>query len=138
MRGAEQIARDLIRSAVGAVFGGRFEGTDTRTVVEWFDLGGSLPLSDGTSADEVIALSGGVQGLRELAERAGVPAGAPTPAVASAVDFVLEGLYAQKKISRSEERGYAATEATPRRPNRREEPIDDEVRMPTGKKKYYN
>ena len=113
LRGAEQIARDLIRSAVGSVFTGMFDGVDTRTVIEWFDLGGSLPLSDATSADEVIALTGGVQGLRELADGAGVPPGAPAPAVASAIDFVLEGLYAQKKISRSDERGYAANEAAP-------------------------
>jgi magnesium chelatase subunit I len=139
LRGAEQVARDLIRSAVGNVFTGRFDGSDTRTVVEWFDLGGSLPLSDGTSADEVIALAGGVQGLRELADHAGVPPGAPAPAVASAIDFVLEGLYAQKKIARSEERGYAAAESAPRRPNRREETaMEEEIRMPTGKKKYYN
>ena len=62
------------------------------------------------------------------------------PAVASAIDFVLEGLYAQKKISRSDERGYSAgTESAPRRPSRREEPVDEEVRLPgAGKKKYYN
>ena len=110
LRGAEQVARDLIRSAVGSVFTGMFEGQDTRTVVEWFDLGGSLPLSDTSSADEVVEQTRGVQGLRELAERAGLAAGAPAPAVASAIDFVLEGLYAQKKISRSDERGYAAAE----------------------------
>src|SRR5438067_813669 len=81
LRGAEQVARDLIRSAVGNVFTGRFDGTDTRTVVEWFDLGGTLPLSDGTSADEVIALAGGVQGLRALADRAGVPTGSTAPEV---------------------------------------------------------
>jgi magnesium chelatase subunit I len=139
LRGAEQIARDLIRSAVGSVFTGIFDGVDTRTVIEWFDLGGALPLSDASSAAEVIGLTGGVQGLRELANGAGVPPGAPAPAVASAIDFVLEGLYAQKKISRSEERGYAANEAAARRPSRREEPaLDEEIRMPTGKKKYYN
>src|SRR6478735_6594229 len=49
LRGAEQVARDLIRASVGTVFTGMFEGVDTRTVVEWFDLGGSLPLEDGTS-----------------------------------------------------------------------------------------
>src|SRR5438477_12243459 len=69
LRGAEQIARDLIRSAVGSVFSGMFDGVDTRTVVEWFDLGGSLPLGDSTSADDVIAQTRSVQGLRELAER---------------------------------------------------------------------
>jgi magnesium chelatase subunit I len=139
LRGAEQIARDLIRSAVGSVFSGMFDGVDTRKVVEWFDLGGSLPLSDSTSADEVIAQSRTVQGLRELAERAGLPPGAAAPSVASAIDFVLEGLYAQKKISRTEERGYSGAEATPRRNNRREEVnVDDDIRLPNSKKKYYN
>jgi magnesium chelatase subunit I len=138
LRGAEQIARDLIRSAVGSVFTGIFDGVDTRTVVEWFDLGGSLPLSDTTSADDVIQQTRAVQGLRELAAHAGLKPGATAPAVASAVDLVLEGLYAQKKISRSEERGYGAAESAPRRNQRRDEAsLDEEIRMP-GKKKYYN
>jgi magnesium chelatase subunit I len=139
LRGAEQIARDLIRSAVGAVFTGMFDGVDTRTVIEWFDLGGTLPLSDTSPADDVIAQTRGVQGLRELTAHAGVAPGAAAPSVASGIDFILEGLYAQKKISRSEERGYSAAEAAPRRGARREEPtIDEEIRMPAGKKKYYN
>ena len=44
LRGAEQVARDLIRSAIGNVFTGIFDGADTRSVIEWFDLGGTLPL----------------------------------------------------------------------------------------------
>jgi magnesium chelatase subunit I len=109
-------------------------------VSEWFDLGGTLPLSDTTAASDVVALTRGVQGLRELAERTGLAAGAPAPSVASAIDFVLEGLYAQKKISRSDERGYAAgADAAARRQTRREEPaLDEEIRIPGGKKKYYN
>ena len=139
LRGAEQIARDLIRSAVGSVFSGMFDGADTRKVIEWFDLGGTLPLADSSSADEVINQARTVQGLRELAERASLPPGAPAPLVASAIDFVLEGLYAQKKISRSEERGYSGAEAAPRRTARRDEvTLDDDIRMPNSKKKYYN
>jgi magnesium chelatase subunit I len=140
LRGAEQIARDLIRSAVGAVFTGMFDGVDTRTVIEWFDLGGSLPLSDTSPADEVILQTRGVQGLSELTIHAGLAPGAAGPSVASAIDFILEGLYAQKKISRNEDRGYSAAEAAaPRRGARREEPaMDEELRMPAGKKKYYN
>src|SRR5881296_934395 len=84
LRGAEQVARDLIRSAVGSVFTGLFDGVDTRTVVEWFDLGGSLPLGDTTSADDVIAQTRGVQGIVELAEKGGLRGGAPAPLVASA------------------------------------------------------
>jgi magnesium chelatase subunit I len=139
LRGAEQVARDLIRSAVGSVFTGMFDGVDTRTVVEWFDLGGTLPLSDGMAAADVLSATCGVQGLPELAAHAGLPPGAPAPMVASAIDFVLEGLYAQKKISRRDDRGYAAAEGTPRRAGRREEPsLPEEARIPTGKKKYYN
>jgi magnesium chelatase subunit I len=80
-----------------------------------------------------------VQGILELAGKAGLPGGAPAPRVASPLDFVLEGWYAQKKISRNEERGYAAAESAPRRPTRREEQtLDEEIRIPSGKKKYYN
>src|SRR5438477_70452 len=110
LRGAEQIARDLIRSSVGAVFTTQFDGIDTRKVVEWFDLGGTLPLSDTSAADEVIGQARGVQGLRELADQVGLKPGATASAVASAIDFVLEGLCAQKKISRSDDRGYTAGE----------------------------
>src|SRR5207247_10141306 len=68
LRGAEQVARDLIRSAVGSVFTAMFDGVDTRPVVEWFDLGGALTLGDHSSSDDVIAQTRCVQGLRELAE----------------------------------------------------------------------
>ena len=139
LRGAEQIARDLIRAAVGNVFAGMFEGSDTRTVVEWFDLGGTLPLGDNSSAEDVITATRPVQGLRELAARAGLVAGAAAPVVASAIDFVLEGLYAQKKISRNDERGYSAVEPSPRRGRREEPTMDESVTFPAGsKKKYYN
>ena len=141
LRGAEQVARDLIRSSVGAVFTGLFDGVNTRKVVEWFDLGGSLPLSDSSAADAVVAQTRAVDGLRDLAERTGLQPGATAPAMASAIDFVLEGLAAQKKISRNDERGYSAgQEQAARRPQRREEPpTDDDFQVPGRKnKKYYN
>ena len=142
LRGAEQVARDLIRSSVGAVFTGLFDGVNTKKVVEWFDLGGSLPLSDSSAADAVVAQTKAVDGLRDLAERTGLQPGATAPAMASAIDFVLEGLAAQKKISRNDERGYSAgQEQAARRPQRREEPPtdDDDFQVPGRKnKKYYN
>src|SRR5438045_153606 len=108
LKGAEQVARDLIRSSVGNVFTGMFEGQDSRTVVEWFDLGGSLPLSDTTSAADVVAQATGVQGLRELANHLGLKSHSAAPIVASAVDLVLGGLYAQQKIGRKDEGSYSA------------------------------
>ena len=85
-------------------------------VIEWFDLGGSLPLERHRRRPTTcVAQTRGVQGLRR-ARRAHRrrPAARRRRSMASAIDFVLEGLYAQKKISRSDERGYSR-----RRPSRR-------------------
>ena len=83
------------------------------------------------SADDVLAHARQVQGLVELAHAAGVPTQASAPLLASGIDFVLEGLYATKKISRSEERGYHGAEPTVRKPAR-EMNLDDEPRVPSG------
>ena len=40
LKGAEQVARDLIRAAVSKVYGRYFEGADMQQIVQWFDLGG--------------------------------------------------------------------------------------------------
>jgi magnesium chelatase subunit I len=139
LKGAETIARELIRAAVASVADGYLAHLETRQIVEWFDLGGSLQLADSTSAEDLLARAREVQGLVELAHAAGIPQKAPAPLLASGVDFVLEGLYALKKIGRSDERGYQATETPVRRPTR-EATMRDEIPMPTGggKKKYYN
>jgi magnesium chelatase subunit I len=138
LKGAEAIARELVRAAVANVAEGYLTHLDPRRVVEWFDLGGSLQLSDGMSAKDVLTHAREVQGLVDLAHEAGTPKKASDPMLAAGVDFVLEGLYAMKKIGRSDERGYHATE-TPVRRAPRESAMEDEPRMPTGgKKKYYN
>jgi magnesium chelatase subunit I len=140
LKGAETIARELIRAAVASVADGYLAHLETRQIVEWFDLGGSLQLADSTSAEELLARAREVQGLVELAHAAGIPQKASAPLLASGVDFVLEGLYALKKIGRSDERGYQATETPVRRPTREATTMRDEIPMPTGggKKKYYN
>jgi magnesium chelatase subunit I len=138
LRGADAVGRELIRGAVASVFDGWFGGRDFRQVLEWFDLGGTLQIDDTSTAEALLAQTDQVQGLRELATHAGAGPDAPPPVVASALDFVLEGLYALKKISRSVERGYQAVEQ-PRRPARATEPIFDRpAPVPGNKKKYYN
>jgi magnesium chelatase subunit I len=92
------------------------------------------------SAAEVLKHAQQVQGLVELTRAAGIPKNASVPLLASGIDFVLEGLYATKKISRSEDRGYHGSDAGPRRPTR-EAALKEDTPMPTagGKaKKYYN
>jgi magnesium chelatase subunit I len=141
LRGADNIARDLIRSAVGAIFTERLNHVETQRVIEWFDMGGTLQIADTSSATELLKQARSVQGLVELAEHLDVKSDAPAPVLASAVDFVLEGLYAQKKISRSEQRGYQAAEQAPRRTTRQADTSTFEEGLPlptSGKKKYYN
>ena len=142
LRGADALARDLIRAAVANVFIGYFENADTRAVVEWFDAGGSLQLDEHGSAEAFLADASRVPGLLDLTKTAGADRKAPATARASAVGFILEGLYATRKISRSDERGYHAAETTAaRRPAARpvEPGFDDMPPVPgAGKKKYYN
>jgi magnesium chelatase subunit I len=139
LKGAEAIARELVRNAVSNVAEGYLTHLDPRRVIEWFDLGGSLQLSDTMSADDVLTHARAVQGLVDLAQEAGIPKNAAAPMLASGVDFVLEGLYATKKISRSDERGYHASDTPVRRPTRETSPLEDEPRIQSGgKKKYYN
>ena len=140
LRGADAVARELIRAAVGAVFGGWFDGVDTHQVVEWFEMGGALQESDTTSSEAFLADVAEIHGLLELAAHAGIASGDPPPQIAAAVDFVLEGLCAQRKISRSDGGGYEAVEK-PRPPAQpAEPPFAPRQPMPRGgsKKKYYN
>ena len=141
LRGADNVARDIIRAAVGNVFNGYFANADLRQVTEWFDLGGSLQVDDALGADELLSRTSGVQGLRDLALQTGTDRKAPAPVLAAAVDFVLEGLYAHKKITRSDEFQYGSAEPA-RRPSPRSVPTDEilERELPNvgGKKKYYN
>ncbi|MEY4635157.1 MAG: Magnesium-chelatase 38 kDa subunit [Acidobacteriota bacterium] len=144
LKGADQVARDLVRSAVSQVFDGYVRDRDLKPVIEWFDLGGALSLSDTTSSDDLVAQAKKVQGLMELAHLVGTAPDAPAPVLAAGIDFALEGLYAQKKISRSDERGYHGAEPVRRpQPQQSRTPVltpDDDDDSPTGKKKkrYYN
>jgi magnesium chelatase subunit I len=140
LRGADAIARELIRAAVANVFNGYFESADLRAVVGWFDGGGMLRLDDSGPATRLLDDARHVPGLLDLVATAGIDRKASAPARASAVTFVLEGLYATRKISRSDERGYHAAEVSaPKRPTARPEPsFDDLPQVPGGKKKYYN
>ena len=139
LRGADNVARDIIRGAVSNVFTGYFASADLRQVTDWFDLGGTLQVDDTLNAEDLLSRADDVQGLKELTRHAGVRPNAEPPVLASAVDFVLEGLYAQKKISRSDEFQYQAGEQQ-RRPARPTpaESIDRDMQIPGGKKKYYN
>jgi magnesium chelatase subunit I len=110
LKGGDAVSRELIRGAVARVFDRYFEGVNMQPIVQWFDLGGSLKLGEDVSANEVVKQLNSIQGLMEKTRALGLTANEPAAVRASAGEFILEGLYAQRKISRSEERGFAAEE----------------------------
>jgi magnesium chelatase subunit I len=110
LMGAENVGRELIRHAVGDTFGVYLGSVDLRPVVSYFESGSSLKLRDDAAADELLAELRKVPGLLEHAPNLGISSSDPAPLLAAAGEFILEGLYAQKKIGRSEDRGYVAPE----------------------------
>jgi magnesium chelatase subunit I len=110
LKGGEAIARELIRMAVGKIYSEYFDSANVSQIVQWFDLGGSLKLDEATSSHDMVQQLSGIQGLMETLGILGLGVSEPDALRASAAEFILEGLYAHRRISRSEERGYSAGE----------------------------
>jgi len=124
MKGADFVGRELIRVAIGKTYDQYFQGANTQQVIQWFDLGGEIQVTDGAAAAEVLPTLRGIQGLMDKLTRVNVGPKDSPEAQVSAAEFVLEGLHAHKRIGRNEERVFAAGEKQPRmaeKPYEREE-----------------
>ncbi len=110
LKGGDAVSRELIRLAVGRIFNRYFEGVNMQSVIQFFDIGGSLKLGEDVGSEDVARQLGAIQGLLEKTRALGLGASEPDAVRASAGEFILEGLYAHRRISRSEERGFAAAE----------------------------
>jgi magnesium chelatase subunit I len=113
LQGGDTIARDLIRRAAGRVLDERMGGADLSKIVAWFDQGGALKVSGDQRSDICLKGFGVVPGLVETVTEFGLAAPKDAGRLVAACELVLEGLAAQKRISRSEELGY--TRAKPER-----------------------
>jgi magnesium chelatase subunit I len=116
LQGAEAIAKDLIRRAAGKTFEGRVGGANVDDIVHWFDEGGALKISADERAETVLKGFSVVPGLLELLEQVGLAGKKDPGTVVAACELVLEGLVAQKRISRSEELGYVRARPDPKGP----------------------
>jgi len=114
MKGADNVGRELIRTAVAKAYDSLFKGADMNQIVQWFDLGGEIQLADTASAVESLQALRGIQGLMEKLVKVNVgPKDTPETQV-SAAEFVLEGLHAHKRIGRNEDRIFTAGEKPPK------------------------
>ena len=115
MRGADTVVRELIRAAVGKIYDRYFEGQNTQQIEQWFNLGGAVKLEDNQPAAETLTALKSIQGLIDKLTPLGVNSHDAPPRVVAAAEFLLEGLVAHRKLSRNEERGFAAHEGLPHR-----------------------
>jgi magnesium chelatase subunit I len=122
LKGADTIARELIRAAVGRVFSKRFGDVSFQPVIQWFELGGELKLPElATTAERYDQLSK-IQGLMDQIGKLGVHDRKDAGAAAAAAEMILEGLWAHRRIGRTEERGYFAEKPRQPEPRDRETP----------------
>jgi magnesium chelatase subunit I len=113
LQGGDTIAKELIRRAAGRVLEERAGGADLSRIVAWFDQGGALKVSGDERAEVCIKGFGVVPGMLDIVSDVGLAHRGDLPYAVAACELVLEGLAAQKRISRSEELGY--TRAKPER-----------------------
>jgi magnesium chelatase subunit I len=124
MRGADVVVRDLIRAAIGKIFDKYFSGTNTQQIEQWFNLGGAVRVDDDQPSQAILEELKQIQGLfTQLSPLSVKVSDAPEIAVAGA-EFLLEGMYAHKRLSRSEERGFSAQEKATRKQERLEQDRD--------------
>jgi magnesium chelatase subunit I len=124
MKGADYVGRELIRTAVAKTYDQYFNGANMQQVIQWFELGGEVQIADAAAASDVLQTLRNIQGLMDKLTRVNVGPKDTAEAQVSAAEFVLEGLYAHKRIGRNEERVFTAGEKQPRvaeKPFEREE-----------------
>jgi magnesium chelatase subunit I len=108
LKGADIIARELIRTAFGRVFSKHFTDVNFQPVIQWFELGGELKLPELATASERCQQLSKIQGLMDHTGRLGAHDRKDAGFAAAAAEMILEGLWAHRRIGRSEERGFHA------------------------------
>jgi magnesium chelatase subunit I len=116
LQGAETIARDLIAAAARDIFDRVWDVDLLDSVIEHFDRGGVLQISDGASAEACLAGLKAVAGLVEALRDAAMFHPDDMGLSVAGAELLLEGLAAHRKISRAETGTYSR--AKPERPSK--------------------
>ncbi len=110
MRGADTVIREIIRNSVASIFDQYFAETNTQQIEQWFNLGGTVQLTDAQASEASFGELKQIQGLLEKLSPLEITAKSSPEVVVSAAEFLLEGMTAHKRISRSEERAFSAAD----------------------------
>ena len=134
LKGGDFVARELIRAAVGKVYNAYFDGVNVSQITRWFEMGGAVRLDEALDSAGMVAELNAIQGLLERTNKLGLGENEADAVRVSAGEFILEGLYAHRRLSRTEEQGFVAGERERKRD--REEPGPDDIRRPSSRKQF--
>jgi magnesium chelatase subunit I len=117
LQGGQAIAEDLIARACEDVFDSHFVEEDATPIVEYFDGGGALKISDTAQSELLIAAFGTVTGLVPLVEASGIGGDAPEAGVVAAgCELVLEALHSKRRITRTDSGSFVRLRPSQRPP----------------------
>jgi magnesium chelatase subunit I len=103
-RPESEVIGELLKRATRRVFDERFSVDDLAPLIESFDRGWQVEVSDSMPSREVVAGLDEITGLREAA--AGLAGGEAPARIASALEFILEGLHLSNRLNKTvRERG---------------------------------
>jgi len=114
LRGADTVARDIIRQATARIFKTYFDNVPLHPIIQWFEIGGNLKYPENASSGEIYSQLKKIQGLMEKTQTLGIKAKDDPALLVAGAEFILEGLHALKKISRNEELGFHTERKTAR------------------------
>jgi magnesium chelatase subunit I len=103
LQGAGRVARDLIAAASRETFDERAGGANVERIVEYFETGGVLQVSEDSGSRACIKGFEQVAGLLDLVGATGLASDRAEDGVrAAACELVLEALVAERRVSRTE------------------------------------
>jgi magnesium chelatase subunit I len=103
----EEILVHLMRRAIAETFRARLGGADLSGVLAKFDDGGSIETGELVSGTELLRRTGEVPGLARIMARLGMEGRESLGEAAAAIEFVLEGLYLIRRLSKDTSDGTA-------------------------------
>ena len=102
----QEVLEHLLRRATAETYRHTLGGADLSGLLDKFDAGDTVESGELVAAGELLRRIGQVSGLAKIVERLGMTGESPGQA-AAALEFVLEGLYLTRRLSKDETHGTA-------------------------------
>jgi magnesium chelatase subunit I len=101
----EEILVHLLRRAIAETFRARLGGADLTGLLAKFEDGGTIESGELVSSTELLRRTGEVPGLAKIMSRLGMAGRESFGEAAAAIEFVLEGLYLIRRLSKDSSNG---------------------------------